>query len=84
MHVCTYTHRRFYRSSYDAVRAGFANMDVLVALGATASFVFSSAAILTGSCHVMFDTIPMLFFFQLCGRYLQQVNPPPLPNLLLI
>jgi len=40
--------RRFYRSSYAAVRAGFANMDVLIALGLTSSFIFSSAAMVLG------------------------------------
>ena len=68
--LCT-VGRRFYRSSYQALRAGFANMDVLVALGATSSFLFSGAAMILGTCHVMFDTIPMLLAFQLCGRYIQ-------------
>ena len=68
--LCT-VGRRFYRSSYQALCAGFANMDVLVALGATTSFLFSGAAMILGTCHVMFDTIPMLLAFQLCGRYIQ-------------
>jgi Cu+-exporting ATPase len=57
--------------NFEVVRAGFANMDVLITLGVTASFAFSAAAMALGRCHVMFDTIPMLLAFQLCGRYLQ-------------
>jgi cation transport ATPase len=32
---------RFYRGSYKAIRRGSANMDLLVALGTTASYVYS-------------------------------------------
>jgi copper chaperone CopZ len=49
--MCT-VGRRFYRSSYEALLAGYANMDVLIALGATASFVFSSASMLLGRCEI--------------------------------
>ena len=40
--------RRFYRGAWNALRGGAANMDVLVALGTTAAFVYSVAV---GSCR---------------------------------
>ena len=50
--------KRFYRSSFEAVRAGFANMDVLITLGVTTNFAFSAATmtVTLNRCHLMFDT----------------------------
>jgi Cu+-exporting ATPase len=73
--------KRFYVSSYRALRHGGATMDVLIVLGTTASFVYSSLSMLFGllcgsgqDCAkpaTFFDTSTMLITFVTFGRYLE-------------
>ncbi|GJM97739.1 hypothetical protein PR202_ga14690 [Eleusine coracana subsp. coracana] len=68
--------KRFYIAAYRAVKHGSTNMDVLVVLGTTASYVYSVCALLYGSITgyrppVYFETSAMIITFVLFGKYLE-------------
>ena len=63
---------RFYVGSWHALRGGHANMDVLVAMGTTAAYVYSlavSAGVLTG--HVYFESAVVVIALVWLGKYLE-------------
>src|SRR5574341_556265 len=63
---------RFYRGAWHALRGGAANMDVLVALGTSAAYVFS-AAVLAWSLpeHLYFEASTVVLTLVLLGKYLE-------------
>jgi len=64
----------FYRGAYKALRNRSANMDVLVALGITAAYGYSVAALVPGlglGGTVFFETGAMLILFIRCGKWLE-------------
>ncbi|KAL8200174.1 hypothetical protein R6Q57_011513 [Mikania cordata] len=68
--------KRFYIAAFRALRNGSTNMDVLVALGTTASYVYSVYALLYGAITGLwvttyFETSAMLITFVLLGKYLE-------------
>ncbi|KAF7842950.1 copper-transporting ATPase RAN1-like [Senna tora] len=68
--------KRFYVAAGRALRNGSTNMDVLVALGTTASYVYSVCALLYGALTgfwspTYFETSAMLITFVLLGKYLE-------------
>ncbi|CAK9321306.1 unnamed protein product [Citrullus colocynthis] len=68
--------KRFYIAAARALRNGSTNMDVLVALGTTASYVYSVCALLYGAVTgfwspTYFETSAMLITFVLLGKYLE-------------
>ncbi|KAI5385571.1 serine/threonine protein kinase Ran1, variant 2 [Lathyrus oleraceus] len=68
--------KRFYIAAIRALRNGSTNMDVLVALGTTASYVYSVCALLYGALTgfwstTYFETSAMLITFVLLGKYLE-------------
>ncbi|XP_062229504.1 cation-transporting ATPase HMA5 isoform X2 [Phragmites australis] len=68
--------KRFYVAAYRALRHGSTNMDVLVVLGTTTSYVYSVCALLYGSFTgyqppVYFETSAMIITFVLFGKYLE-------------
>lgn len=68
--------KRFYIAAGRALRNGSTNMDVLVALGTTASYVYSVCALLYGAISgfwspTYFETSAMLITFVLLGKYLE-------------
>ncbi|RDX63285.1 Copper-transporting ATPase RAN1 [Mucuna pruriens] len=68
--------KRFYIAAGRALRNGSTNMDVLVAVGTTASYVYSVCALLYGALTgfwspTYFDTSAMLITFVLLGKYLE-------------
>ncbi|XXG74471.1 hypothetical protein AAC387_Pa07g3181 [Persea americana] len=70
--------KRFYIAAYRALRNGSTNMDVLVALGTTASYFYSVCALLYGAITgfwspIYFETSAMLITFVLLGKYLEVV-----------
>ncbi|KAK4755126.1 hypothetical protein SAY87_008883 [Trapa incisa] len=71
--------RRFYVAAGRALRNGSANMDVLVALGTSASYFYSVFALLYGavtgsrSLPTYFETSSMLITFVLLGKYLESL-----------
>ncbi|KAL2543681.1 putative copper-transporting ATPase HMA5 [Forsythia ovata] len=69
--------RRFYTGSYNALRHGSANMDVLIALGTNAAYFYSVYSVLTAATSQsfkstdFFETSSMLISFILLGKYLE-------------
>ena len=61
---------RFYRGAWGALRAGSANMDVLVALGTTAAFGLSVAMLATGG-HLYFEGAAAIITFVRLGKLLE-------------
>eukprot|EP00262_Sarcandra_glabra_P021459 TRINITY_DN9121_c0_g3_i1.p1 TRINITY_DN9121_c0_g3~~TRINITY_DN9121_c0_g3_i1.p1 ORF type:complete len:1022 (-),score=197.98 TRINITY_DN9121_c0_g3_i1:215-2959(-) len=70
--------KRFYLAAFRALRNGSTNMDVLVALGTSASYFYSVCALLYGAftgfwSPTYFETSAMLITFVLFGKYLEVV-----------
>ena len=63
---------RFYRGAWKALRGGTANMDVLVALGTTAAYGFSAAALFMQlDEHLYFEASAVVITLVLLGKYLE-------------
>ncbi|XP_057534558.1 copper-transporting ATPase RAN1-like isoform X2 [Amaranthus tricolor] len=70
--------KRFYVAAGKALRRGATNMDVLVALGTSASYFYSVCALLYGAATgfwspTYFETSAMLITFVLLGKYLESL-----------
>lgn len=70
--------KRFYVAAAKALRRGATNMDVLVALGTSASYFYSVCALLYGAVTgfwspTYFETSAMLITFVLLGKYLESL-----------
>ena len=67
----------FYRDSYFNLRAGSANMSVLVALGTSAAYLYSLADLVlgrrSGIAGTYFETSALLITLVLLGKYLEAV-----------
>jgi Cu+-exporting ATPase len=61
---------QFLRNAAKALRHGFANMDVLVAMGTLAAYAYSAVATFAGG-HVYFDTAAVIITLILLGRFLE-------------
>jgi Cu+-exporting ATPase len=66
---------RFYKAAYNAVRAGSANMDVLVVLGTTAAYLYSWYLIGTlgveAQGELYFEASAVIITLVLLGKYLE-------------
>ncbi len=66
---------RFYRGAWYSLRAGTANMDVLVALGISAAYGYSILVVsfpgLFGGAHTFFETAATLILFIRVGKMLE-------------
>ncbi|MBI4127702.1 MAG: heavy metal translocating P-type ATPase, partial [Parcubacteria group bacterium] len=65
---------QFYRNSFTAIRVGSANMDVLVALGTSAAYFYSTLGFLFFNIdHPFWESTAALLVFILLGRYVEIV-----------
>ena len=64
---------RFYRGAWNALRGGGANMDVLVALGTSMAWAYSTVVTLVGrhDLHVYFEASAMVITLVLLGKLLE-------------
>ncbi len=69
---------RFYVGSYDSIRNRMGNMDVLVALGTSAAWVYSTAVTFAPGLFpvsgVYFDTSAVIITLVLAGRFLEHMT----------
>ena len=66
--------RRFYAGAWNALRAGSANMDVLVALGTSAAYGYSAVSTalgLAGGQHLYFEASATIITLVLAGKVLE-------------
>ena len=69
--VYFYCARIFHRGWRGLLRGGPPGMDLLVSAGITSAYVYSIVAFFQGSAIVYFDSVVMIVFFLLVGRYLE-------------
>jgi Cu+-exporting ATPase len=64
---------RFYRGAWNALRGGGANMDVLVALGTSMAWLYSTVVTLAGQhgLHVYFEASAMVITLVMLGKLLE-------------
>ncbi len=69
---------RFYRGAYDALRNRMGNMDLLIAIGTTAAWVYSSIIVFLPSFFptsgVYFDTAAVIITLILLGNLLEYIS----------
>lgn len=63
---------RFYQGAFESIKGGLANMDVLVALGTTAIWAYSSYVWWAGGHEVYFEASVMVIAFVSLGKFLEQ------------
>lgn len=68
--VVMYSARPFFRSAGRALRAFRTNMDVPISIGVTLTLGLSIFETMRSSEHAFFDSVVMLLFFLLVGRFL--------------
>ncbi|TDY50200.1 Cu+-exporting ATPase [Alicyclobacillus sacchari] len=62
---------RFYRGAYHSLRGGAANMDVLVALGTTAAYLYSAVLTVLGHTETYFDSSATVITLIFMGKLLE-------------
>lgn len=70
-----YSGRSFYRGAWDSLANRMGNMDLLIAVGTTAAFLYSWAALLASSrlpAAYYFDASSLIIALILSGNYLEQ------------
>ncbi|HZW47282.1 MAG TPA: heavy metal translocating P-type ATPase [Microvirga sp.] len=67
-----YAGQPFFRSALSALKAKRTNMDVPITVGIMLALIMSVVETINHAEHTYFDSVVMLLFFLLCGRYLDQ------------
>ncbi|MEQ9315174.1 MAG: heavy metal translocating P-type ATPase, partial [Henriciella sp.] len=68
--VALFSGRVFFKSAWNVLKKGHANMDVPISLAVTLALSISVYETLRGGEHAYFDACVMLLFFLLIGRFL--------------
>lgn len=69
-----YSAQPFYRAAFGGLRVGALHIDLPISIGIIAGFLASAFNTVVGAQHVYFDSICMLVFLLLLGRWLQRVT----------
>lgn len=67
-----YAGQPFFQSAMNALRNRHTNMDVPIVIGILLALTVSVVETINSAEHTYFDSVVMLLFFLLCGRYLDQ------------
>jgi Cu2+-exporting ATPase len=67
-----YSGQPFFQSAMNALRNRRSNMDVPIVIGILLALSVSVLETINSAEHTYFDSVVMLLFFLLCGRYLDQ------------
>lgn len=70
----SYCAAEFYRGALASIKARTAHMDLPVSLGILVGALYGLASVVRGSGEIYFDTVTMLVFLLLVGRYLELVQ----------
>ncbi len=62
---------RFYRGTYHAIKARTPNMDVLVAMGTTAAYIYSVVAAISGDGGLYFESSAVIITLVILGKLLE-------------
>ncbi|MEM4721469.1 MAG: heavy metal translocating P-type ATPase [Candidatus Methanomethylicaceae archaeon] len=65
--------RSFYTGAYKSLRRGYSDMNVLVALGVSAAYLFSVFNTFFSQGDVYYEVAALLITFVLLGRYLEEI-----------
>lgn len=65
-----YSAQPFFKSAWRALKKGSTNMDVPISVGVVLTLIVSVMQTVRGHEHAYFDSVTMLVFFLLIGRYL--------------
>lgn len=68
--VLLYSSRPFFSSAYKSIKAGYPNMDLPISLAIVLASCVSILQMMKNANHIYFDSVVMLIFFLLIGRYL--------------
>lgn len=68
--VLLYSSRPFFSSALKSIKAGYPNMDLPISLAIVLASCVSILQMMKNANHIYFDSVVMLIFFLLIGRYL--------------
>jgi len=68
--VLIYSGRIFFASAFKSIKMGFPNMDIAISMAIILASIVSIIQTFRGQENVYFDSVVMLVFFLLIGRYL--------------
>jgi len=64
----------FFRGAYYGLKNKVVNMDLLVSVGATLTYMYSLYVLFGGAGHSYFDSVAMIITFVLVGKYLEVIG----------
>ncbi|NOQ30133.1 MAG: cadmium-translocating P-type ATPase [Helicobacteraceae bacterium] len=72
--VLFYSGWNFFKGSYYGIKNHIVNMDILVATGATLTYIYSIYITLNNSGEAYFDSVSMIITFVLIGKFLETLS----------
>lgn len=66
-----YTGAVYFKGAYYGIKHRYVNMDMLVATGASLTYIFSLYAMFSQNAEVYFDSVTMIITFVFAGKYLE-------------